>query len=243
MEEALQIFDYLPRSFKTEKEQEYIGFLWDTFQANYEGGKYQFAFLAYHMLYMSFVYFIIWQIKKNRPDDFSKALVGFSKDVENGFLNATSPFSFSEVNESSIFRFFKLIGCDNSKIGNYTKLVKERNDIAHSNGNIFFNAQETIDEKIMEALKLVDEIQQHSKKLVLNCFESFLIENHDPEKREYFDASDHIREMLVHENYLSQKDIEVCLNYDIAHLSNEKYYKKIKKLHDVFVSEYKEDED
>jgi len=79
MEEALQIFDYLPRSFKTEKEQEYIGFLWDTFQVNYEGGKYQFAFLAYHMLYMCFVYFIIWQIKNNQPDDFSKALVGFSR--------------------------------------------------------------------------------------------------------------------------------------------------------------------
>ena len=49
--------------------------------------------------------------------------------------------------------------------------------------------------------------------------------------------------MLVYNNYLSQKDIEICLDYDIAHLSSEKYYKKIKKLHDVFVSEYKEDEE
>ena len=37
--------------------------LWDAFEMNYTNGKYQFAFLAYHMLTMSFVYFNIWQIK------------------------------------------------------------------------------------------------------------------------------------------------------------------------------------
>ena len=48
------------------KEQEYIAFLWDAFETNYTHGKYQFAFLAYHMLTMSFVYFNIWQIKQTR---------------------------------------------------------------------------------------------------------------------------------------------------------------------------------
>ncbi len=66
MEEAYQIFEYLPISYKTEKEQEYITFLWEAFENNYAKGKYQFAFLAYHMLFMSFVYFIIWRIKTNR---------------------------------------------------------------------------------------------------------------------------------------------------------------------------------
>lgn len=46
MEEAWQILEYLPRSFKTEKEQEYINFLWESFASNYENEKYQFAFLA-----------------------------------------------------------------------------------------------------------------------------------------------------------------------------------------------------
>ena len=48
---------------KTRSEQEYIEFLWDAFESNYTHGKYQFAFLAYHMLTMSFVYFNIWQIR------------------------------------------------------------------------------------------------------------------------------------------------------------------------------------
>ena len=64
MEEAAELGNYLSISFKTPKEQEYIEFLWDAFETNYTHGKYQFAFLAYHMLTMSFVYFNIWQIKQ-----------------------------------------------------------------------------------------------------------------------------------------------------------------------------------
>lgn len=58
MEEAAELAEFLPISFQTPKEQEYIEFLWDAFETNYTHGKYQFAFLAYHMLTMSFMYSI-----------------------------------------------------------------------------------------------------------------------------------------------------------------------------------------
>ncbi len=35
MEEAAELGNYLPLSFKSPKEQEYIGFLWDAFENNY----------------------------------------------------------------------------------------------------------------------------------------------------------------------------------------------------------------
>ena len=57
MEEAYQILQYLPNRFKQRDEQENIEFLWNTFESNYQNEKYQFAFIAYHMLFMSFVYF------------------------------------------------------------------------------------------------------------------------------------------------------------------------------------------
>lgn len=243
MEEAWQILDYLPNSFKTEKEQEYINFLWESFTSNYENEKYQFAFLAFHMLTMSFVYFIIWQIKNNHPEDFNKAVIGFNKQVEKGLLEATSPFTFSEVNESAIFRFLKLIGCDNNKIGNYTKLVKDRNDIAHSNCNIFYNAPETIDNKISHTLNLIEEIQQQSKPVIESCYQTFLKENYDPEEWEYSEINDQIREILIHKNYLSKKDIEICLNFNIASLETNEKYNNIKELHDAFTEEYKESEE
>ena len=215
MEEASELSNYLPLSFKTPSEQEYISFLWDAFGSNYTHGKYQFAFLAYHMLTMSFVYFNIWQIKQTEPGDFEKGLIGFGKDVEKNLLGATSPFVFSTVNERTMLRFLKLIGCDNSKIGTYSKLVDDRNETAHPNGNIFFSTQAALDAKIAEILRVVDEIQIHSKPVIEHCYKNFLLESNNPDDRQYEADDDEIREILIHGNYLSQKDIEICAAYDI----------------------------
>lgn len=214
MEEATELADYLPLSFKTPKEQEYIKFLWDAFETNYTHGKYQFAFLAYHMLTMSFVYFNIWQIKQTTPKDFAMGLIGFGKDIEKSLLEATSPFVFSTVNERSILRFLKLIACDNGKIGTYAKLVDDRNQSAHPNGNIFYSTEAALVRKITEILRVVEEIQTHSKPVIEHCYREFLLQNHDPDEREYADAADQIREVLIHGNYLSQRDIEICTAFD-----------------------------
>lgn len=39
MEEAAELANYLPLSFKTENEQEHIKFLWDAFETNYTHGN------------------------------------------------------------------------------------------------------------------------------------------------------------------------------------------------------------
>lgn len=238
MEEATELTNYLPLSFKTPTEQEYIEFLWDAFETNYTHGKYQFAFLAYHMLTMSFVYFNIWQIKQTEPGDFEKAMVGFNKDLEKELIDATSPFTFWRVNESSVMRFLKLIGCDNGKVGTYAALVKERNDTAHTNGNIFFSTQAALDVKITEILRVVDEIQRHSKPVIVHCYREFLVQNHDPDEREYPDPADQIREVLIHQNYLSGKDIEICLGYDLSTLNAHPDFVGIAALHQALCDEY-----
>jgi hypothetical protein len=78
MEEAFKIFDYLPLSYKTPTEAEYVNFLWESFEVNYNAEKYPFDFIAFNMLYMSFVYFEVWQIKQNQRRDFEMAMVGFN---------------------------------------------------------------------------------------------------------------------------------------------------------------------
>jgi hypothetical protein len=216
MEEAADLANYLPLSFKSPKEQEYIEFLWDAFNANYANEKYQFAFLAYHMLTMSFVYFNIWQIKQTEPGDFGKGLIGFGKDIERSLLDATSPFVFSTVNERTMLRFLKLIACDNGKIGTYAKLVDDRNESAHPNGNIFYSTEAALGIKIREILRVVDEIQTHSKAIVESRYGQFLLGSSDPETREYDSDDDQIREVLIHENYFSMKDIEICMAFDMT---------------------------
>lgn len=247
MEDSLELANYLPLSFKTPKEEEYIAFLWDAFETNYQAEKYQFAFLAYHMLTMSFVYFIIWQIRNNEPRDFEKATIGFGKDVEKALTKADSPFAFSTANERSILRFLKLIQCDNGKIGTYAKLVDDRNSTAHPNGNIFYNDQRSLDTKITEILRVVAEIQTHSQPVIEHCYENFLAHSHDEEEREYADDDDQIREALIHSHYLSQKDIEICLACDPAPVmkrhDDANAMTAIKALHDQFQDQYREEEE
>ncbi len=238
MEESIELSNYLPLSFKTPKEQEYIAFLWDAFENNYIKGNYQFAFLAYHMMTMSFVYFNIWQIRQARKGDFEKALIGFGKDVEKSLLGATSPFVFSTVKERSILRLLKLINCDNSKIGTYAKLVDDRNETAHSNGNIFFSTQAALDTKITEILRVVDEIQTYAKSIIEDTYCEFLLQSYDPEEREYSDTIDQIREVLIHKNYLSQKDIDICIGFDLSVIADCPEIERIRMLHEAFTLKY-----
>ncbi len=242
MEEAAELANYLPLSYKTQTEQKYIEFLWDAFQSNYDNKKYQFAFLAYHMLTMCFVYFNIWQIKQNEPRDFEKGLIGFGKDIERDLLGATSPFVFSTVPERSILRLLKLIQCDNGKIGTYAKLVDDRNDTAHSNGNIFYSELGAFEIKVAEILRVVDEIQTHSKPMIERCYRQFLFNNHDPEDREYPDDMDQIREVLIHQNYLSQKDIEICIACDLGEFKTDANSVGITALHQSLRDAYAEDD-
>jgi hypothetical protein len=238
MDEAYELGNYLPLSYKTRSEEEYIAFLWEAFETNYKHCKYQFAFLAYHMLTMSFVYFNIWQIKQTRRPDFEMAMVGFNKELEKELLEATSPFTFWRVKESSVVRFLKLIGCDNGKVGCYGALVKKRNDTAHINGNIFFSTQAALDTEIKEILRIVDEIQTHSRPVIEECYRNFLIENFDAEEREYPDPADQIREILIHKNYLSQEDIDVCLAYDVSKHTGDANYKALADLHQTLYDAY-----
>jgi len=190
------------------------------------------------MMTMSFVYFNIWQIRQARKGDFEKALIGFGKDVEKSLLGATSPFVFSTVNERSILRLLKLINCDNSKIGTYAKLVDDRNETAHSNGNIFFSTQAALDTKIIEILRVVDEIQTYSKPIIEDTYREFLLQSNDPEEREYSDTIDQIREVLIHENYLSQKDIDVCIGFDLSVIADCPEIESIRTLHEAFTLKY-----
>ena len=156
MDEALELGSYLPVSYKTRSEEEYVSFLWEAFQSNYEGEKYEFASLAFHLLYMSFVSFSIWQIKLVREQDFRNALVGFELASESKLLDADTPFKFYDrMKESQIFRFLKLIGCTNDHVGEFAKFVKRRNKIAHPSGTVFFNDRISIDKEISEMMREV----------------------------------------------------------------------------------------
>ncbi|MET0049657.1 MAG: hypothetical protein ABW095_01080, partial [Candidatus Thiodiazotropha sp.] len=175
------------------------------------------ACVAFHLLYMSFVCFSVWQIRAARRADFDKAMVGFQSEVENKLASADTPFKFFEnLKESAIFRFIKLVGCDNQQVGEFSKFVKQRNRIAHPSGTVFFNSRENIDAQIEQIMTEIDHIQQHMTPVLHDCLRTFLEQNADPEEWEYSLPKDQIDAALIHAHYFSRKDIDACLAFDIS---------------------------
>ena len=153
-------------------------------------------------------------------------------------LEATSPFAFSIVPERTILRLLRLIACDNGDIGTYAKLVDDRNKSAHSNGQVFLSTPEALATKVSEVLRAVDDIQTYSRRVIEHCYREFLLRNCDPDEREYVDPADQIREVLIHGNYLSQKDIAVCLGVDVSELAAPRQQAGLQELHDTLKAEY-----
>jgi len=239
MDEALRIHDYLPISYANREEEAYIRFLWDAFETNYNTEKYEFANLAFHLLYMSFVCFSVWQIRAARRADFDNAMVGFQRDVENKLASADTPFKFFEnLKESTIFRFIKLVGCNNEQVGEFSKFVKQRNRIAHPSGTVFFNSKENIDQQIEQVLIEIEHIQQHMVPVLHDCLHSFLGKNADPEEWEYSIPKDQIDAALIHTHYFSSKDVEACLTFDVDTFDGHANAASISELFSVFREAY-----
>lgn len=240
MEEAFRIFEFLPLSFKDENERDYIIHLRESFEVNYAKGKYPFAFMAYHMLFMAFVYFEIWQIRVVRRADFDKGMIGYgSKEKE--INRGNRPFSLSTINEASIFHLLKLLGCEEQEFGKFKKVVEERNEIAHVSGNLGFSNQQTLDLKIQEILRYAEKIQSLTNPIISESFKNFLASSFDPDTREYSTVEDEIRESLVHRHYLSMEDIRLVMRFNMDEFQDHPNFSQIQQLFDAFVSIYKED--
>ncbi|WP_404406190.1 hypothetical protein [Pelagibacterium halotolerans] len=242
MEEALELAEYLPQSFASANEQAYLDFLWSAFQTNYETGRYEFASLAFHLLYMSFVSFSIWQIRLARPEQFAMAMVGFDKQ-ESNLVSCKTPFDFYEcLKESQIFRFLKLIGCTNQQVGEFAKFVRRRNKIAHPTGNVFFNDHAAIDAEIAEMMKEVRNIEQHMEPVISELYSRFLETSAEIEEREYTDPKDEITANLVHASYMSSADLAFCRTFDLASFSDHDLYPEIVILQEALVTLYPAEE-
>jgi hypothetical protein len=238
MDAALEIHDYLPLAYPSAGEGEYIRFVWEAFESNYVAGKYQFAMLAFHMLYMSYVYFSVWQIKQAKPEAFTHAMLFQQKEKE--LLTASSPFTFSEVNERSIFKFLRLAGCENQHIGKFQRLVDQRNEIAHPNGNIFFSDQATADQRIEEVMQQIRGIQTHMQSVLHACLLQFLHDSANPDEREIADSEVHVEINFLHKHYLSRKDIEACLACDLSEFNNSPFRGEVQALMQVLQTKAEE---
>ena len=249
MEEAQRIFDYLPVS---PLEKEYIQFLWEAFESNFANEKYQFGYIAYHMLFMCFIYYQIAKIYKVDCEN-CKDLMIFTGKVQNhidkheskilaGKESVIAPLRFSEENERTIMGLFLLIHCNRDEIKRLKNIVDSRNEIAHSNGNIFYKTKESLEEQIGEMLSCIEIIHNKSISIIEKAYNSFLLESNNPEEREFIDDESQIKEIFVHGNYLSIEDVKIAKNWDISCLSSESNFQNIQSLSNTLKNIYKDEE-
>lgn len=246
IEDAQRIFDYLPLEYKTQAENEYVAFLWDAFSVNYEKEKYQFAYFAYHMLFMCLVYFQLAKIYLNSPEEIRKLLI-FTGKAQSAIDNYEKkhkeairsnmpvphfdPFSLAAEQERSIVGLFISIGCERETIKRLKTIVDERNNIAHSNGNINFSNQDSFDGKIKEILECIAHIHENTRSIITASTEKFLLDSANPEENEFYDEKDQVREIFAKGNYLSSQDILVAREYPIEQLKDRTDYQYIEKLY------------
>ena len=70
------------------------------------------------------------------------------------------------------------------------------------------------------------------------CYARFLKDSADVDTREYPDAIDQVREVLVHGNYMSQADIDLCMAFDIAIYETEQNFYEVQTLHGCLQANY-----
>lgn len=164
-EELFEIFAYLPELFQDRDEERYIEALSLAMQTSYENGLYQFAYMQYHMLFMTAIYFVLLKLYTLHHDEMEQALYYLLKDRYNDFSGKENTKdeqlyfgSFAAIGESDVFKLLHIVGMDSNLEGELKKLVKERNAYAHANGRLLLTSEEFFLEKIRNFNHCVDRV-------------------------------------------------------------------------------------
>ncbi len=244
-----KILEYLPEEFSDETEEKYIDALILAAETSYENGLYQFAYIQYHMLFMTAVYYAILKVSVLHKEELKKALFYLLKDRYTDFWNETNTKngelyfgSFAIINESDVFMLLRVVGLDTNLLGELQKLVRDRNKYAHANGQL----QLTSDELFMEALNNYNAKAQKVIELLKTDLIDFYKKTirdpnfYDPDIRAYSDPDEQIIQEFFKEYSLSRTELNWLRKIPLSDFDGEEGEKEIKTLHGMLINYYRE---
>jgi hypothetical protein len=225
MEEKInEIRDYLPIYFESKENDEYIEYLTSAYLKNLEAEKYQFAFIAFHMLYMSFVYKTIWLLKKNGDKTKFESIINICRR-KNDLGIYTSLFDISVLGETESFNFLQILLFHKNELAKFSYPVEVRNHCSHASGKVHYNAK-YIEEYISREIDYATEIHAKSEPLIKKLFLDFFNQNWNPNEREWGSGKDSIED-FIRKNSFSSKDIEYLTKLDLPELKSKSNVQKI----------------
>lgn len=215
-ENLLKILEYLPEHFDDKSEEEYIQAISSALVTSFDNGLYQFAYMQEHMLFMTAIYFVLLKIHYLHNEEMEKALFYLLKDRKSEFSSVNNTKngnlffgSFAAINESDVFMLLRVVGIDNSLLGDLKNFVKERNDYAHANGRLMLTSDELFSKKIDDYYDKTEKvfllIRKDIEQLYINTITNS--DFYDPDIRSYLDPDEQIIEEFVKVYSLSRAEI------------------------------------
>ena len=201
-----KILEYLPTEFSDESEEKYIDSLLLATETSFMNRLYQFAYVQYHMLFMTSVYYILLKAYYLHEEELQKGLYYLLKDRYSDFWSESNTKggrlyfgSFAIISENDVFMLLHTVGINSDLLGELQKLVRKRNKYAHANGQL----QLTSDELFIEAIDNYNGQIQHVIDLLKDdmiCFYKKIICDpnfYDPEIRAYLDPDEQIIQEFI----------------------------------------------
>lgn len=155
MEEVYELSRFFPQGTTDQSLNSYIDHHLASVSRCIDNELYSSAYSHLHLLYMSFIYIQLLRIAKEREEEIKYAWIGFPRQERDYSDSPTSPFSFSLVNETAVFRFFRLVGLADSDIGNIAKPVETRNNRMHAKGVIHCQDYEAFENELSEYIRRI----------------------------------------------------------------------------------------
>lgn len=194
--------------FADNEANEFVKYLGEAYLENIEKGKYQFAFTAFHMLNMIFVYKIKWFLKGQNNKIIDDNLQNYIQQNKGTSFNTLFDLSLFQE-KKSLEALLQALSFHTNDIGICKNHVDVRNNCSHASGRIYYKTLEKIEHYIEEELEFIVKIQKKINKELKKLLESFL-ENNWQKNLMSGDFQN-----FIEENYFSSADLEILSTIDL----------------------------
>lgn len=200
MEWSYEISQFLPIKVEDQHVAQYISYHIKKLDESIEHKIETWVFLHTHILYMTFIYIQLLRISKFKEREFKYSRIGLPSNEKDFAKTELSPFSFSGINEKTVFRFFRLLDFDDWMIGDISACVNERNKLLHATGNNF----ENLDQKIRKYITNMENIINKSKDFIQELYQWFINDNPTLSEEWYKITYDDLETNLFLPYYISE---------------------------------------
>lgn len=239
-EDLNEVFDYLPELFADDSEEEYIRALQLATETSFENRLFQFAYVQYHMLFMTSIYYALLKLSEIHKSEFDKAIFYLLRDRKSDLYKSTNTKSgklyfgsFAIIPESDVFMLLRVVGMDTSLLGDLQKRVEKRNKYAHANGQMLLTSEDVFWDEIKEYNKCLERVFELFRSDIVSLYKDTITKRDffDPDERAYMDADEQILQEFVKVYSLSRIELNWLRKIKTAEFKDNEGYEHIKDLH------------